>query len=311
MEDYLLQAATDILTVLKNPPPSLPTLAYGDTTRNAIDHLACLIQCAVKQPKQFNLQDPKPIPSSCLSLRVGQSARSPSSSRLPLQAVPLPRVQCSPSMPRAPRVAAAAHVTASLLTPHISFASPDPPSLHHKALQTIIAQEFFATPLVNHIYNDITGKLEIIDTLLTGSNGAIWKEAVSNELGHLAQGVGSCVAGSNTIYFIHCHELLLNAKVTYANMVCDYHPLKSEPNRVRLTVGDDHLSYPSDAGSPAASLLEAKLLINSTVSDADNGARFFSADIKDFFLATPMDDPEYMCIHSKNFFTTFVPNTML
>ena len=85
-------------------------------------------------------------------------------------------------------------------------------------------------------------------------------------------------------------------------MVCDHRPLKTEPNRVRLTVGGDRLDYPSDVGSPAASLLEAKLLLNSTISDADKGARFFAADLKDFFLATPMKDPEYMRIHSKYFF---------
>ena len=85
-------------------------------------------------------------------------------------------------------------------------------------------------------------------------------------------------------------------------MVCNYRPLKAEPMRVWLTVGGDRLPYANDAGSPAATLLEAKLMLNSTISDADKGARFFSADLKDFFLATPMDEPEYMCLHSKYFF---------
>ena len=199
-------------------------------------------------------------------------------------------------------VAAAAHVMASTFNPPLPFSSPDPPSRRHKALQTIVAQKFFALPSVNHIYNDVTGKRETIDTLLAGSNGAIRRQAVSNELGRLTQNVGSCVTSSNTIKFIHQREIPSMAKVTYANMVCDYCPLKSKPNRVRLTVGGDRLSYPSDAGSPSALLLEAKLLINSTISDADTGARFLSADIKDFFLATPMDVPEYMQIHSKCFF---------
>jgi len=54
------------------------------------------------------------------------------------------------------------------------------------------------------------------------------------------------------------------------------------------------LEYNDDAGSPAANLLETKILINSTISDAHKGARFMSADIKDYFLATPMAEPEYM-----------------
>ena len=48
--------------------------------------------------------------------------------------------------------------------------------------------------------------------------------------------------------------------------MCDYLPLKSEPYRVRLTVGRDRLEYPNDTSSPVASLLEPKLLFNSTIS---------------------------------------------
>ena len=57
--------------------------------------------------------------------------------------------------------------------------------------------------------------------------------------------------------------------------------------QVCLTVGGDRLPYAHDAGSPAATLLEAKFMLNSTISDADKGARFFVTDLKDFFLATP------------------------
>ena len=40
-EDMLVQSATNILTVLQTPPPSLiPKLHYGNDVRNAIDHLA-------------------------------------------------------------------------------------------------------------------------------------------------------------------------------------------------------------------------------------------------------------------------------
>ena len=89
-------------------------------------------------------------------------------------------------------------------------------------------------------------------------------------------------------------------KCTYASFVCDYKPQKTEPYRIRLIVGGDKLEYNRDAGSPAASLLETKLLLNSVISDAKQGARFLSADLKDFFLATPMDNPEYMRIHWKH-----------
>ena len=73
------------------------------------------------------------------------------------------------------------------------------------------------------------------------------------------------------------------------NFIRDYRPLKTEPHRVRLTVGGDKLDCHYDAGSPAASLLEKKLISNSTISDARKGARFLSADLKDHFLASPME----------------------
>ena len=89
--------------------------------------------------------------------------------------------------------------------------------------------------------------------------------------------------------------------VTYANMVCDIRPLKSEMFQVRLTVGGDCLQYPDDTASPAATLLESKLLLNSTISQSAQGARFMTLDSKDFFLQTKMDRPEFMKIHSKYF----------
>ena len=80
--------------------------------------------------------------------------------------------------------------------------------------------------------------------------------------------------------------------ITYASFMCDHRPLKTEPWRVRIVVGGDKLSYSSDTGSPTASLLETKILLNSTISDTHKGARFMCMDSKDFFLATPMPRPE-------------------
>ena len=81
----------------------------------------------------------------------------------------------------------------------------------------------------------------------------------------------------------------------------DFRPLKTDPFRVRITVGGDKLPFHGDAGSPATELTKTKILLNSVISDADKGARFLSADLKDFFLATPMESPEYMKVHYKHF----------
>ena len=73
--------------------------------------------------------------------------------------------------------------------------------------------------------------------------------------------------------------------VTYGSFVCDHQILKQEPQQVRLTVGGDKLDYPFDTSSPVSSLIEAKFMLNSTISDARKGVKFMAADL-DFF-------PEY------------------
>ena len=46
--------------------------------------------------------------------------------------------------------------------------------------------------------------------------------------------------------------------------------------------------------SPAVSLLEIKIILNSVITDAHKGAKLLTCDLKDFFLATPMESPEFM-----------------
>ena len=152
---------------------------------------------------------------------------------------------------------------------------------------------------MHHIYNAEVKK-ELIDSLLNGPNKHIWERSLSNEFGRLLKGNIYGVKFTDTMEFIHKHQVPLGKKVTYASFVFDFRPLKSEPYRCRLVVGGDKLPYHNDASSPAASLLETKILLNSTISDAKNGARFMASDLKDFFLASPMDSPEFMKIPIKH-----------
>ena len=93
----------------------------------------------------------------------------------------------------------------------------------------------------------------------------------------------------------------MHQDVTHITFVLNYRPLKTEPYQVHVTVGDNRLAYTLDAGSPAANMLETKILVNSTISDASKRARFMSADLKDIFLATPMDGKEYMKVYHQYF----------
>ena len=123
--------------------------------------------------------------------------------------------------------------------------------------------------------------------------------ALANDLGRLTNGVHSRVRATNTIRFILWCDISSDRQITYANFICDYRIHNSEPYRIRLKVGGDHLDCPNNTSSTAASLLKKKLLLNSTISDAYLGDCFMNMDLKDFFLATPMARYEYMRIHTK------------
>ena len=152
------------------------------------------------------------------------------------------------------------------------------------------AQYLALTERFNQILHmfDKDGEKETLDSLLQGPMAKTWKESLSNELGRLAQGIRH-ISGNDVIDFISYLDIPKHKKVTYANMVCDYRPLKSDPYRVRLTVGGDRLDYFEDTASPAATLLETKLLLNSVILDSDKNARFMTIDIKAFFLQTFMN----------------------
>ena len=92
---------------------------------------------------------------------------------------------------------------------------------------------------INQIF--VENKKLSIDTLLQGENKSTWQQGLNNELGRLANGYEK-IKGTNTIAFIHKQDIPNNKKVTYANMVGNYRPLKSEKYRVRLTVSGDKLT---------------------------------------------------------------------
>jgi hypothetical protein len=66
-----------------------------------------------------------------------------------------------------------------------------------------------------------------------------------------------------------------------------------------MTVGGDKLDAYQDVRSPAVSLIDTKLHLNSTILDAKHGARYCTGDIKDFFLGSTMKVYQYMRVHRK------------
>ena len=133
---------------------------------------------------------------------------------------------------------------------------------------------------------------------MKGPDQQLWKTAFANDLGRLAQGIGTRMpTGNDTITFIHPSEIPLHKKVTYGCLVVDIRPLKDEKYRVRLTVGGDKLEFTGNASSVAASLVTVKILLTSLLSTPN--AIFSTADIKDFFYSTLLPEPKFMKLSLK------------
>ena len=80
--------------------------------------------------------------------------------------------------------------------------------------------------------------------------------------------------------------------MTYARIVCNVRPQKEETNQTRLTMGGDNINTPMDCRTPTSNLLTVKILLNSIISTPD--AKFLGLDLKDFYLNTPMERPEFL-----------------
>jgi hypothetical protein len=128
-----------------------------------------------------------------------------------------------------------------------------------------------------------------------------WSKAFGKEIGRLAQGQEGVVEGTDALHFIDYNEIPRDRRkdVTYARICADYRPEKSDPNRIRITVGGNLVNYPGDVGIKTADLLTVKLMLNSVISTP--GAKFISMDISNFYLMAPMDRPEYVRMNLSDF----------
>ena len=304
--DFLKQAATDIITILLQPEnTTTPSLQAGDPVRNALQILATQLNRIQQLPsddKQQQTHTPsmeyKKHNNDKVSSKLSLDTHEKSVSNDMLKYTTSPTLEEDTTLPRVPNEKQQQTKHVNHRYPLRSLWKPPGTNFRQRAIDAFVAQNIFQ-PQVNHIYRP-NGTKESIDTLLKGENAEIWAKALSNEWGRLAQG-NSRYKGTDTIEFILPHTIPKDRVVTYATFVCDHRPLKTEPWRVRITVGGNRLQYPDDSGSPATDLTETKILLNSVISDADQGSRFMTADLASFFLASPMHRPEFMKIHINKF----------
>ena len=116
--------------------------------------------------------------------------------------------------------------------------------------------------------------------------------------------------GTNTLHPIWYKNIPLDRRkeIAFSKVVCTFRPDKANPNRTRITIAGHNIKYPRDVGTKTASLDLVKLLLNGVLSR--QGAKFATFDIRNYYLQTPLDRPEYVRIKLSPMNTTFKTSSM-
>jgi hypothetical protein len=125
---------------------------------------------------------------------------------------------------------------------------------------------------------------------LKGPEKELWEKAHGEEIIRLIE--------SETGRFIHRSEMPQGRKAAYYNPQLKI-KVKADGTiyRVRGTIGGDQIIYPGVTTAYTAHLETIRILLNAVVSE---DAFFMTADIKDFYLGTPLPNVEYMRISLKH-----------
>ncbi len=128
----------------------------------------------------------------------------------------------------------------------------------------------------------------------------LWGKSYTKELGLLAQGIPRVSKGTNTIICICRKHISHDRKRNsmYPLVCVNYHPEKEDPNCTGVTVGGNLLHYPGDCSTSTVNMITVKLHPSSVISTKN--ARYCTINLKDFYLNTPMDQLEYMCMKISN-----------
>lgn len=119
----------------------------------------------------------------------------------------------------------------------------------------------FYPKFLNHNF-DTSGKWISLDIFIQSEHAMTsWLPALSSEWGRLAQGNNSGVESTDTIKFISFDQVPPTKQVTYASFACNHYPLKTEQWHICIVAGGDKLTYEFDFSSPAADMVETKILL--------------------------------------------------
>jgi hypothetical protein len=269
------------LTAIFQPGTELPILLTGDKPPPRVE--------LDEPPPRVKLEEPTPHVQIEAPTQMQQIVESAPRVQIIEPSIPQ-RTTKAPEEPRLIVESEPSSIAARLLARRQQHKAKTPD--HQSIAARVLARR---KETANSVLDYETGQLLEYRQLLKHPKYAkAWNLSAANEFGRLAQGVAGRVKGTNTIHFIRKEEIPPDRlrDVTYIKFVCTVRTEKSEPNRTRATVGGNLINYPDDVGTPTASLLLVKILLNSVIST--EGARFATADLSNFYLMTPLKRPEFL-----------------
>ena len=137
--------------------------------------------------------------------------------------------------------------------------SPGTGSRYTRATWHLIATEHRRTNHVSTVIDTDTGQSLEYPHLICGPDKYIWTTSLANDLGRLAQGVGTRMpTGTNMVFFIPRSAIPAGRTVTYSRLVASIRSHKTKTHRVCVTVGRNRLDLPGDTTTNCASLTTTK-----------------------------------------------------
>ncbi len=156
--------------------------------------------------------------------------------------------------------------------------------------------EHYAMPMIH----PITGKtISSYKRLMNDpATAEVWMTAFGKDFGGMSQGDNKMgQKGTNAMLVVlpsNVPNIPKDRVIMYARVVVYHCPQKADPNRIRITAGENLINYPGKLTTRTANITTAKLLWNSMLSMP--GAQYMTLDIKNFYLSAPLDRFEFMHI---------------
>ena len=271
--DNIFRAASWLAESLKNPPhPGVPFVTIGTAQTQALDTLTDIFQASIGQTSELT---------------------TPSSGGDPHCQVPRDLPVSKPAALPCPLPGVAKHLPSS----QPATRTPITAALQSKSTKShSLTSDYIKQYMHRHYACAVTDpktgqQMEYRHLIKNPDTKAIWELSCANEYGRLTNGIRD-IEGTNTIRFIPLSAIPRGRKPTYSRYVCEIRPQKKEMHRTRITVGGNLIDYPGDVATKTADLTTAKLIWNSVISTP--GAKYMCLDVKNFFLGTPLDRPEYI-----------------